>query len=144
MVSEGIILKDEGIIESIKKEAVDLLAKGPEPWSAKTIKIKRYFITDALDDFIGCKIRAEEIFIANTLGELVSEFILRTNNKWVGASKWVIRSLKHYDRKFTESFVDAFDDFYRTGDKNKIIQLVDSVLQPYGGRLFDGFSLGKS
>lgn len=143
MVSEGIILKDDGIIESIKKEAKELLDKGPEKWSAETIKIKRYFITDALEDFIGSSNRAEEIFIANTLAALVSEFVLRTNCKWIGASKWVVRSLRHYDEGFTEHFVEAFDIFYKTGEKYKIIELIDEVLQPYGGRLFDGFSLGK-
>lgn len=143
MVSEGIVLKDNGIIESIKNEAKELLAKGPEKWSTETIKTKRYFITDTLDDFIGCNYRAEEIFIANTLADLVSEFVLRTNQRWIGASKWIIRSLRHYDIEFADRFVEAFDDFYKTGDKNKIIQIVDRILQPYGGRLFDGFSLGK-
>ncbi len=144
MVSEGIILKDEGIIESIKNEANELLSKGPEEWSAQMIKTKRYFITDALEDLIGCSNRAEEIFIANKLAELVSEFVLRTNCKWVGTSKWIIRSLKHYDEGFAEKFVEAFDLFYKNGDKSEIIYLVDCSLQPFGGRLFDGFSLGKS
>lgn len=89
MVLEGIVIKDDGIIDSIKKEAKELLDKGPEEWTAEMIKTKRYFITDALDDFIGCTNRAEEIFIANTLAELVSEFVLRTNRKWIGASKWI-------------------------------------------------------
>ncbi|MDQ0253525.1 hypothetical protein J2S74_000897 [Evansella vedderi] len=92
---------------------------------------------------IGCTNRAEEIFITNTLAEGVSEFVLRTNRQWIGSSKWVIRSLKHYDESFTEQFVEAFDTFYKFGEKDKIIQLVDSILQPYGGRLFEGFSLGK-
>jgi predicted nucleotidyltransferase len=143
MVSEGIVLRDSGIMDLIKQEAKDLLEKGPEEWSAKTIRIKRYFITDALDDFIGCTMRAEEIFIANTLAELVSEFVLRTNQQWIGASKWVVRSLRNYDEKFAERFVEAFDTFYKTGDKNKIIVMVDDILQPFGGRLFQGFSLGK-
>jgi predicted nucleotidyltransferase len=143
MVSEGVVLKDTGIIEPIKQEAKELLDKGPEEWSADTIKIKRYFITDALDDFIGCSNRAEEIFIANTLAELVSEFVLRTNRKWTGTSKWVVRSLKNYNEKFADYFVEAFDTFYKTGDKNKVIELVDDILQPVGGRLFHGFSLGK-
>nr|WP_081954709.1 nucleotidyltransferase domain-containing protein [Neobacillus niacini] len=143
MVSEGIVIIDSGIIESIKQEANDLLEKGPEEWSAETIKIKRYFITDLLDDFIGSTNRAEEIFIANTLAELVSEFVLRTNRKWIGTSKWVVRSLRNYDEKFADHFVEAFDSFYKTGDKNKIIVMVDEILQPFGGRLFQGFSLGK-
>ncbi|WP_339229539.1 nucleotidyltransferase [Oceanobacillus sp. FSL K6-2867] len=143
MVSEGIILKDNGVIDSIKCEAKELLSKGPEKWSNEIINTKRYFIKDTLDDFIGCNNRAEGIFIANTLAELVSEFVLRTNNRWIGASKWIIRSLRDYDINFAEQFVETFDIFYRSGSKNEVIKLVDEILHPYGGRLFEGFSLGK-
>lgn len=144
MVSEGIIIKDNGIIESIKKEAEELLARGPKEWSLETITLKRYFITDTLDDFIGCTNRAEGLFIANSLAEITSEFVLRTNQRWIGNSKWIVRSLKQYDEGFAERFVHAFDCFYKSDDKSKIIQMVDSILQPYGGRLFEGFSIGKN
>jgi hypothetical protein len=143
MVSEGIVLKDCGILDLIKHEAIELLDRGPEEWSADTIKVKRYFISDALDDLIGSNNRAEEIFIANTLAEFVSEFVLRTNRQWIGTSKWIVRSLRNYDEKFAGHFVEAFDTFYKTGDKNKVIEMVDEILKPFGGRLFQGFSLGK-
>ena len=143
MVSEGIILKDDGIIRSIKQEANILLDNGPKEWSEQTIRMKQYFVTDALDDFIGTSNRAEELFIANTLAELVSEFVLRTNGKWIGASKWVVRSLKQYNEQFADDFIKVFNLYYRTGEKQQVIDLVDHVLQPYGGRLFNGFSLGK-
>ena len=144
MVAEGIVLKDEGIIEAIKKEAKAILDNGPEKWTEQEILTKRYFITDVLDDFIGSKTRVEEIFIANTLADLLKEFILRTNGYWVGTSKWGIRSLKHYDEAFTEQFVEAFDTFYKTGQKRKVVELCDKVLEPHGGRLFEGFALGKT
>ncbi|WP_456279214.1 nucleotidyltransferase domain-containing protein [Bacillus sp. AK128] len=144
MVVEGMVIKDIGVVDTIKREAQELLDNGPVNWSGEMIKTKQYFISDALDDLIGSTDRAEEIFIAQTLSELVSEFVLRTNRKWIGSSKWVIRSLRQYDARFTERFVYAFDTFYKTGDKTKVIQLVDDTLQPYGGRLFEGFSLGKS
>ncbi|MBE4909734.1 nucleotidyltransferase domain-containing protein [Bacillus luteolus] len=143
MVSEGFVLKDDGIISSIKNEACLLLENGPEEWSSDIIRIKRYFITDTLDDFIGSEQRAEEIFIAGTLAEMVSEFVLRTNKNWIGTSKWIYRSLKEYDKEFAKRFVDAFDCYYQTGEKHKVIQIVDSVLEPHGGRLFEGFLLGK-
>ncbi|MER2037671.1 MAG: nucleotidyltransferase domain-containing protein [Solibacillus sp.] len=143
MVFEGVILKDNGSLEFIKKEAESILQSGPDKWSDETIRIKRYFITDALDDFKGCLNRAEEIFIANTLAELVSEFVLRTNQQWIGTSKWIVRALKQYDEVFAIQFVTTFDCYYRTGDKEPIIQLVEEVLQPFGGPLFHGFSLGK-
>ncbi|WP_312117106.1 nucleotidyltransferase domain-containing protein [Brevibacillus reuszeri] len=143
MVLEGIPLRDEGVVDSIKKEARVMLENGPERWTEEMIRTKLYFITDALDDFEGCKNRAEELFIANSLGELIHEFVLRTNGCWIGSSKWIIRALKQYDVKFTEEFVEAFDDFYKTGDKSKVILLSERVLEPYGGRLFEGFSSGK-
>ncbi|PMC33901.1 nucleotidyltransferase domain-containing protein [Bacillus sp. UMB0899] len=143
MISEGIILRDVGILESIKKEAKEILEKGPEIWSKEMINTKRYFITDALDDFSGSNNRAEDIFIANTIAYLVHEFVLRTNRQWIGSSKWIVRALNQYDENFTEEFVAAFNVFYKTGEKKKVVQLVDKVLEPHGGRLFDGFSLGK-
>lgn len=143
MVSEGIILRDDGVMEAIKKEAAVLLNEGPEIWSEETVLIKRYFLTDTLDDFIGCSNRAEEIFIANTLAELVSEFVLRTNQRWIGTSKWIVRSLRAYDEDFTIQFVEAFDTYYKTGDKKRVIHLVEVVMEPFGGRLLEGFSLGK-
>ncbi|MBS4218660.1 nucleotidyltransferase domain-containing protein [Bacillus sp. FJAT-49711] len=144
MVSEGIVIKDEGVIQTIKKEANELLDRGPDKWSEETIITKRYFITDTLDDFIGSNSRAEDIFIANALADLVHEFVLRMNGRWIGSSKWIVRALKQYDAAFADEFVIAFDEFYRLHKKDKIIILVDKVLEPYGGRLFDGFSIGKS
>ncbi|RLQ90248.1 nucleotidyltransferase domain-containing protein [Planomicrobium sp. Y74] len=143
MVAEGIVLQDRGIIDAIKLEAQNLLANGPREWTAATIRTKRYFLTDTLDDFIGCSERAEGIFIAGTLAEGMSEFELRTHGRWIGASKWIVRSLKEYDKEFAACFVEAFDDYYRHGNKEKVIELADTVLQPHGGRLFEGFSMGK-
>ncbi|QTM98970.1 nucleotidyltransferase domain-containing protein [Sediminibacillus dalangtanensis] len=145
MVSEGIVLKDSGgLIDSIKKEAAALLAAGPKRWTASVIEQKRYFLTDALDDFIGSNLREEDLVIANTLAQLTSEFYLRVNGQWVGASKWTIRALRHYNPGFADRFALAFDSFYRDSHKEKVIQLVDSVMEPYGGRLFAGFSIGKT
>jgi predicted nucleotidyltransferase len=87
MVSEGIVINDTGIIDSIKREANELLDKGPEERKQETITTKRYFLTDALDDFVGSLDRNEEIIIANTLAEAVHEFVLKTNGHWIGASK---------------------------------------------------------
>jgi hypothetical protein len=144
MVVEGHILKGNEELQEVKQQAEDLLNKGPEKWSEGTVTMKRYIITDALDDFLGATDRAEEIFIANTLAEQIHEFVLRTNGYWIGSSKWVIRALQQFDEEFTAEFVTAFDVFYKHGEKVKVVTLVDDVLQPYGGRLFAGFSLGKN
>lgn len=144
LVSEGIVLKGTmQIVTSLKQEAEQLLNKGPEKWTEELMRQKRYFITDALDDFIGATKREEELFIANHLADLVHEYVLRVNGQWVGNSKWFIRVLRKYDSSFAEQFVEAFDHFYRTGEKVGLIDFVEKTLENYGGRLFEGFSVGK-
>ncbi|TWT01144.1 nucleotidyltransferase domain-containing protein [Planomicrobium sp. CPCC 101079] len=143
MVAEGIAIREDDRLKALKREAVQLLENGPEPWTFDTIQAKRYFLTDLLDDFIGSSDRMEDLFIANALAEAASEFVLRTNRRWTGQSKWILRALRNFNPDFAKQFSDGFEEFYRTGDKEKIIALVDLLLRPYGGRLFAGFSLGK-
>jgi len=143
MVAEGIVLRDTGVAHAIKCEAQELLDAGPTEWPTAIIQSKRYFLTDALDDFIGCCDRAEGIFIAGTLAEGLAEFELRTQRRWIGASKWIVRALQQYDKDIADRFVAAFEDYYRNGNKKSVIELADAVLEPHGGRLFAGFSMGK-
>ncbi|HDX9613972.1 TPA: nucleotidyltransferase domain-containing protein [Bacillus toyonensis] len=144
LVSEGIVLKGESeIVEKLKREANDLLIKGPDKWTEDTMKQKRYFISDTLDDFIGASKREEELFIANLLAELIHEYVLRVNGQWLGNSKWFIRVLRRYDDQYAEQFVAAFDYFYKNGDKNVLINFTEKMLELYGGRVFEGFSIGK-
>lgn len=55
----------------------------------------------------------------------------------------VFKTLKKYDEEFAADFVRAFDHFYKTGEKEELIIFVERVLEMYGGRLFEGFSIGK-
>ncbi|REB11028.1 nucleotidyltransferase domain-containing protein [Sporosarcina sp. BI001-red] len=144
MVAEGIVLKDDGVIESIKQEANRSLQDGPDKWTEKVIRTKRYFLTDVLEDFIGATTRAEELMIVNNLADSVQEFVLRTNGCWLGSGKWIIRELQKFDSDFADQFVNAIDRYYRDGEKTKVIELVDTVLEPFGGRLFNGFSIGTA
>lgn len=144
MVQEGIPLKDSGVLAAIKKEAAALLAQGLDEWTPATLRLKRYFMTDVLDDFAGSENRAERLFCANALAELTSEFILRTNRKWTGTSKWLIRSLAEHDPEMAAEFTEAFDRFYRHDETAPVIAFVERILEPFGGRLFEGFSIGKT
>ncbi|WP_024370252.1 nucleotidyltransferase domain-containing protein [Exiguobacterium sp. ZOR0005] len=144
MVSEGIVLIDTDVVEHIKREARALLDIGPEPWSDETIEMKRYFLTDALDDLTGCTNRAEGLFIASTLATSVCEFILRTNRQWTGSSKWTYRALDRYDAQAARELADALERYYQTNETDALIRYVDETLSPFGGRLFAGFSRGKS
>ena len=96
-----------------------------------------------MDDFEGSTKPFESLFIAGALAEKSHEFYLRVNQQWMGQSKWVLRALRRSNPFFADEFAHAFNQFYKTGDKKAIITLVDSIMAPYGGRWFEGFSLGK-
>ncbi|MBT2692521.1 nucleotidyltransferase domain-containing protein [Bacillus sp. ISL-55] len=141
MVAEGTVIKKSDYLQELIKEAKRIIELGPEVWTKKEIDFKRYFITDTLDDFIGSNNEAEELFVAGTLADQLQEFVLRTNKRWVGKSKWVVRELNDYDPVFSEQFVEAFSQYYRTGNKKMVIEMAEGILEPFGGRLFDGFSI---
>ncbi|WP_347549734.1 nucleotidyltransferase domain-containing protein [Pseudalkalibacillus hwajinpoensis] len=142
MISEGLVLQNNGVADTLKVEAKALLRSGPEKWGEETIRVKRYFLTDVLEDFIGAT-GGEELFCASALAEKLHEFVLRTNGQWIGASKWIVRALRNYDSDLATEFITVFDHYYKTREKEAVIKLVDQVLAPFGGRLFEGFSLGK-
>ncbi|EPE61858.1 nucleotidyltransferase [Exiguobacterium sp. S17] len=144
MVAESVVLKDTGVIEAIKREAKDLLERGPDVWSDETIEMKRYFLTDVLDDLIGCQNRQEGLFISSTIGDLICEFILRTNGKWTGTSKWAYRALARHDNELAHQLAAALESYYRNNEIDDLVCFVDEAMLPFGGRLFAGFSRGKS
>lgn len=144
MVAESVVLKDTSVIETIKREAKDLLERGPDVWSDEMIEMKRYFLTDALDDLIGCQNRQEGLFISSTIGDLICEFILRTNGKWTGTSKWAYRALARHDNELAHQLATALESYYRNNEIDDLVYFVDEAMLPFGGRLFEGFSRGKS
>ncbi|MCA0985911.1 nucleotidyltransferase domain-containing protein [Guptibacillus algicola] len=143
MVSEGLVLMDKGKSKVLKDEANAILKAGPIQWDEETVRLKRYFLTDVLDDFIGAYDRGEEMCCALALLEHLHEFILRMNGQWTGSSKWIIRSLKNYDSELAREFERVFDRYFQTGMKDDVIRFVEQQIEPYGGRLFEGFSIGK-
>lgn len=143
MIIDGFVLRDLGMVRGIKKEAQALMDKGPSPWSLETIQTRRYTITDMVDDLLGSEKREEDLCIVMSVAPLIAEFYLRTNQQWLGESKWIHRALNKYDPSFAKRYTDAFEDFFRTGSKDEMVRIIDEVLEPFGGRLFEGFSLGK-
>jgi hypothetical protein len=49
--------------------------------------------------------------------------------------------LAQHDAPLAARFVAAFDTLFAGGDTAEVVALVDDVLRPLGGLLFDGFRL---
>jgi predicted nucleotidyltransferase len=143
MYSESIILRDDGNARLIKKRAGEILEEGPRVWSKNEITDTRYIITDILNDLKGSKDTHEDYFIVSTLLQVLQEFILRTNQKWIGEGKWILRSLREYNPQLADELCECMRIFYQNNDKKQLISFSETILKNNGGELFDGYS-GKS
>lgn len=143
MVMESIIIKEATYFKELKEKAKIIYDKGPGELQESELDFMRYFITDLRDDFIGSTDEFETILIANELIIKLHEFFLLSNNKWIGKSKWIKKSLLKYDSDFQLRFEKIFLEFYSSREKSNILKLIDEITQPYGGEFFEGFSIGK-
>ncbi|NBI31098.1 nucleotidyltransferase domain-containing protein [Chengkuizengella marina] len=139
IITKGFVVKDNGEAESIKKMCEERLIQGPPSWSFDELNFARFEITDQLEDLITSQHEMENYFIVNKLFTLCATFILRVNDLWLGDGKWLYRELTAYHKGVSEQFISAFESYYKTSDKQQLIDFIDSMLEPYGGRLFAGF-----
>jgi hypothetical protein len=139
MCAHGKIVKDQdGMAETLAREAAEDLEAGPWPWSAEERDGARYEITEFLDDFASSGTRLEDWLLAGKLADLLHRFVLRANGRWIGEGKWSARSLEAYDRQLASRLEAALEMFYRHHRKEPLIDLADSILRPFGGRLSAG------
>lgn len=143
MLAEGMMIKHHPKIEKLVDHAKETMLAGPPKWDQKTIECHQYVLSDLIDDFIGSEHVNESICVAATLLDKLHEFILRTNQHWVGSSKWIYREMEHFNPDITNEMFQAFQNYFQTGEKNGIINVVELALKPFGGKRFEGFQIGK-
>lgn len=143
MCVHSVLLKDDGTAESLRATALAILNRGPARLTEADIEQARYFLTDLLDDFTDADRYDEALFTWTTLSVQLAEFALRVQGGWIGRGKGLPRMLRQYDESLNERFVQGINQFVKEGKKQGFVDLADDVLAPYGGRLFEGFSIGK-
>lgn len=143
MCASGLVLRDDGIVLTLKKEAQKLLDEGPVLLTPEEIRNSRYFLTDLLDDFIDADRYDEALITMNTLSLQIAEFVLRANGQWIGRGKGLVRVLRKFSEPLCEKYISAISVFSSTKDKQPFIKFAYDMLEPYGGPLFEGFSMGK-
>jgi hypothetical protein len=143
MLIEGIVIKDNGSVASIKQEAQKFLINGPEPLTKEFINASRYFMFDLLDDFKDSASYEEALMTLSTISIQFSDFILRVNGQWSGRGKTATRALFQYDKDLAQNFFDTLSQYYQYQNKEPFIRFVDDFYKSHGGPLFEGFSMGK-
>jgi hypothetical protein len=125
----------------IKNLACTLLESGPPAWSQADIDKERFFITDKLDDILSPQNRAEQIASTAWLYQALAQFYLRAAGKWSASGKSLWRYLKNENDSFASDYHDAFEELFKYSHTEKLEVLVNNILKPYGGLLWEGYRL---
>jgi hypothetical protein len=145
MVLNGILMTpSSSLSEEIKKMAVKIINAGPPSWNKEQLDRARFFITDVLDDVLSPRNRATQAASAARLYGLLAEFYFRAQNKWSATGKTILEFLKKQDYDLPSLYRDAFDEVFRYGHTGLLEELVLTILQPYGGLLWEGYRADAS
>jgi hypothetical protein len=138
MCAEGrILLSVEGAAERYADEAKALLEEGPKPPSAELLELRRYLLTDLLDDLRGCTDEVELAYLAGGLVTAASELVLLLANRWTGGGKWLPRRLAEVDSDLPGRLVEAQRAAF-SGERDLLEGVVLDVLRRAGGPLTEG------
>jgi len=125
--------------ENIKTLAQKVLDAGPAVWDKKQIDKERFLITDVLDDIKYPASRDEQIASAARLLKVLGQYYFRSQNKWCASGKSLIRYLQKDNHDLALEFNQSFESLFQKGDTLGIKNLVQKILAPHGGLLWDGF-----
>jgi len=99
----------------------------------------RYWLTDLIDDFRDDRSPAELRAIACKLYPLVCNFVLKTRGQWLGSGKTLPRLVERAAPDLSLLLEAAFEAFFKTGDRSAVLNVLQRILEPFGGELFHGF-----
>lgn len=142
MIFEGVeVPKPNELSRSLKELATSVLELGPPKLSEAEIRRSRYHITNLVDDIRQPRSRAELAAAGAELYGALADYYFRTNNLWSAKGKSIPRSLKQADADLCLLYCAAFEELFAEGQPEKVVTLVEMILNPNGGFLFDGHRL---
>jgi len=140
VVREGLEVPEaDEFSAGLKRRAAEIFEAGPPAWDERELTLRRYRLTDWADDLRFPRSHEELFATGAALYQDAADFYFRTRGLWSAHSKTIPRRLRAADAAFAEKFVGAFDALFAGRRSGPAVALVEEMLEPCGGLLFDGF-----
>jgi Nucleotidyltransferase domain len=140
MVLEGVEIPEACELSAeLKLRASEIFEAGPPPLGEDELSLRRYRLTDWVDDIRHPRSTEELVATGAYLYGDAADFFFRSRNLWSSHSKTIPRRLRQADADFAERFSRAFDALFSSKDSAPAVVLIEQMLEPFGGLLFDGF-----
>jgi predicted nucleotidyltransferase len=145
MVLEGIeIPKPNDLSRLLKQLAMSVIQSGPPELSEEDVRKLRYDITNLADDIRQPRSKDELVAAGAWLYEALADYYFRTNQLWSAKGKSIPRILRQADANLCLRYTACFDELFAHGRPETVLALVEEILSPRGGFLFDGHRLDAS
>jgi hypothetical protein len=132
---------DPAAARALQAEAADILAKGPPRLDESELDWWRYLITSRVEDLEDPRPWPELVATGAWLHAVLADFIPRANGRWAGTGKWAPRAVAAVDPSAALALNAAFEAMFERRDVGAVVGFAEATLAPFGGRLFDGFTL---
>lgn len=134
MLVQGVPVRRDQTLEATRTFWADRLAEGPKLSDAES-QLRRYIITDLLDDLRDSADDLEKQVVAGLLFERTAELMLLTAGRWIGTGKWLPRRLREWDATRARALAGPL----ASGDHAAFAEQVQAELDRAGGRVQAGF-----
>ncbi|WCD92422.1 hypothetical protein [Microbacterium sp. nov. GSS16] len=134
MLVHGFPVRRDRTLDALRTFWADRLAEGPTLADAES-RLRRYIITDLLDDLRDATDPLEKQVISGLLFERTAELMLLLTGKWIGTGKWLPRRLREWDATRAQALAEPLV----SGDHAALAEQVHAELDRAGGRVQAGF-----
>ena len=134
LLLDGVAVLDRGTTDDLREWTLASVAAGPQPTPAE-LAGRRYAVTNTLDDLLDASDAAETAVLAGMLFVRLGELVLLANGTWIASGRHLLGRLRELDRPWA----DAVGVALATRDVNALERLTLQALEPFGGRLLEGF-----
>jgi predicted nucleotidyltransferase len=134
MLLEGVALRGGQPLTELRDSWRGAIAAGPVV-SQHELDMRRYAITDLLDDLRDSADLLERNVIAFTLFNKVAELVLLSNRRWIGTGKYLPRRLRDFDNDRADSLSVPLLD----RNLSVFADAAEHELNIAGGRVQGGF-----
>ncbi|WP_141734560.1 hypothetical protein [Oligoflexus tunisiensis] len=131
------LLQGSAMAGEMQQRAKAVLAAGPEPLTAEQVQERRYQISVLMNELRAPHGHGEAMGSLSVLHETLADFYLRGRGLWSARGANIPQALKEADADFATRWRRVFTSAFM-GDRSNLMRLVDEVLEPHGGFLFDG------
>lgn len=145
MVIEGAEVPEASEFSAeLKREASEVYEAGPQAFDENEMRLRRYRLTDWVDDIRFPRSDEELVASGAWLYKDTADFFFRSRGLWSAHSKTIPRRMRETDSEFASKFLAAFDALFTEKRGAPAIALVEEMLAPFGGTLFDGFRMDSA